>query len=143
MKISHVIAHMHVIRKKIPYDVEFLFDTGYYRNCIPKMLLPHHCSELFTICRYPYSSDVGTYTPYYTGQTQVPATTMGYDSFSTDIADSTTYDPRPGLDPLVENGGLMTNVVTTGNHQDYIEFVLIRVFFLSHTNYLQNKNVIF
>lgn len=39
---------------------------------------------------------------------------MAYDSFSTDIADSTTYDPRPGLDPLAENGGLMTNVVTTG-----------------------------
>lgn len=66
--------------------------------------------------RYPYGSDVGAYTPYYTGHTQVPATNIGYDGFSTDIADSTTYDPRPGLDPLAENGGLMTSVVTTGKN---------------------------
>ncbi|XP_018562881.1 probable nuclear hormone receptor HR3 isoform X2 [Anoplophora glabripennis] len=64
---------------------------------------------------YAYNSEVGTYTPYYTGQTQVPPNSMGYD-ISADFVDSTTaYDPRPGLDALSDNGSLMTNVVTTGN----------------------------
>ncbi|CAH1113974.1 unnamed protein product, partial [Psylliodes chrysocephalus] len=62
---------------------------------------------------YPYSSsDVGAYTPYYTGQTQVQPNSMGYD-ISADYVDSTTaYDPRPGLDPLSDNSTLMTSMVT-------------------------------
>ncbi|XP_030764932.1 probable nuclear hormone receptor HR3 isoform X2 [Sitophilus oryzae] len=66
---------------------------------------------------YPTYNDVGTYTPaYYPGQTQVPATTMGYD-ISADYVDSTTaYDPRPGLDALSDTGSLMANVVTTGTN---------------------------
>lgn len=65
--------------------------------------------------RYQTYNDVGSYTPaYYPGQTQVPASTMGYD-ISADYVDSTTaYDPRPGLDALSDTGSLMTNVVTTG-----------------------------
>ncbi|XP_030764934.1 probable nuclear hormone receptor HR3 isoform X4 [Sitophilus oryzae] len=67
---------------------------------------------------YPTYNDVGTYTPaYYPGQTQVPATTMGYD-ISADYVDSTTaYDPRPGLDALSDTGSLMANVVTTDPSQ--------------------------
>ncbi|XP_018562898.1 probable nuclear hormone receptor HR3 isoform X4 [Anoplophora glabripennis] len=66
---------------------------------------------------YAYNSEVGTYTPYYTGQTQVPPNSMGYD-ISADFVDSTTaYDPRPGLDALSDNGSLMTNVVTTDPSQ--------------------------
>lgn len=63
---------------------------------------------------YPYSNDVSTYTSYYTNQTQVQPSSMGYD-ISADYVDSTTaYDPRPGLEALSDTGSLMTNVVTTG-----------------------------
>ncbi|CAG9820451.1 unnamed protein product [Phaedon cochleariae] len=65
---------------------------------------------------YPYSTDIGAYsTSYYTGQTQVQSNSIGYD-ISADYVDSTTaYDPRPGMDQLTDNGGLMTSMVTTGN----------------------------
>ncbi|XP_050305740.1 probable nuclear hormone receptor HR3 isoform X4 [Anthonomus grandis grandis] len=67
---------------------------------------------------YPTYNDVGSYTPaYYPGQTQVPASTMGYD-ISADYVDSTTaYDPRPGLDALSDTGSLMASVVTTDPSQ--------------------------
>ncbi|XP_066143112.1 probable nuclear hormone receptor HR3 isoform X8 [Euwallacea fornicatus] len=67
---------------------------------------------------YPTYNDVGSYTPaYYTGQTQVPVSTMGYD-ISADYVDSTTaYDPRPGLDALSDTGSLMASVVTTDPSQ--------------------------
>ncbi|XP_050499368.1 probable nuclear hormone receptor HR3 isoform X8 [Diabrotica virgifera virgifera] len=67
---------------------------------------------------YPYSnSDVGAYTPYYTGQTQVQPNSIGYD-ISADYVDSTTaYDPRPGLDPLNDNTSLMTSMVTADPSQ--------------------------
>ncbi|XP_076267091.1 nuclear hormone receptor 3 ROR-beta isoform X4 [Rhynchophorus ferrugineus] len=67
---------------------------------------------------YPTYNDVGTYThTYYPGQTQVPASSMGYD-ISADYVDSTTaYDPRPGLDALSDTGSLMANVVTTDPSQ--------------------------
>ncbi|KAJ8972455.1 hypothetical protein NQ317_010337, partial [Molorchus minor] len=64
---------------------------------------------------YTYNSEVGTYTPYYTGQTQVQPNSMAYD-ISADYVDSTTaFDPRPGLDALSDNSSLMASVVTTGN----------------------------
>ncbi|XP_045467515.1 probable nuclear hormone receptor HR3 isoform X7 [Harmonia axyridis] len=54
---------------------------------------------------YSYSNDVGNYTSYYTGATQVQ-TTMGYD-ISADYVDSTTaYDPSPRLD-LIDTNSLM------------------------------------
>lgn len=66
---------------------------------------------------YPYSNDVSTYTSYYTNQTQVQPSSMGYD-ISADYVDSTTaYDPRPGLEALSDTGSLMTNVVTTDPSQ--------------------------
>lgn len=70
---------------------------------------------MYISCRY-YHNNVGAYTQYYQGHTPVHPTNV-YDSFQTDIADSTTYDPRPGLDTLAENSALMTNVVTTGKIQ--------------------------
>lgn len=64
--------------------------------------------------RYTYGNDVGAYTPsYYTSTQQVQASPMGYD-ISADYVDSTTYDPRPGLDALNDTSSLMANVVTTG-----------------------------
>lgn len=43
---------------------------------------------------------------------------MGYD-ISADYVDSTTYDPRPGLDALNDTSSLMANVVTTGRHNKF------------------------
>ncbi|XP_045467455.1 probable nuclear hormone receptor HR3 isoform X2 [Harmonia axyridis] len=62
---------------------------------------------------YSYSNDVGNYTSYYTGATQVQ-TTMGYD-ISADYVDSTTaYDPSPRLD-LIDTNSLMHALGNTGN----------------------------
>lgn len=72
------------------------------------------------MCRYTYSSEVGTYTPtYYGGSTPVAqpgSGQMGYDISADYAVDSTTaYDPRPGgLDALSDTGSLMASVVTTG-----------------------------
>lgn len=62
---------------------------------------------LFFFCRYTTYNDVGSYTAaYYPGQAPV-ASTMSYD-ISADYVDSTTtYDPRPGLDTLNDNGALI------------------------------------
>uniref|UniRef100_A0AAR5PAV2 Probable nuclear hormone receptor HR3 n=2 Tax=Dendroctonus ponderosae TaxID=77166 RepID=A0AAR5PAV2_DENPD len=56
---------------------------------------------------YTTYNDVGSYTAaYYPGQAPV-ASTMSYD-ISADYVDSTTtYDPRPGLDTLNDNGALI------------------------------------
>ncbi|XP_056648713.1 probable nuclear hormone receptor HR3 isoform X5 [Diorhabda sublineata] len=62
---------------------------------------------------YTYSNDVGAYTSYYTGQTQIPPNSLGYD-ISADFVDSTTtYDPRPGremdaIDESLMSGGVIT-----------------------------------
>ncbi|KAJ8932187.1 hypothetical protein NQ314_014860 [Rhamnusium bicolor] len=76
---------------------------------------------------YAYNSEVGTYTPYYTGQTQVQPNSMGYDISADYVVSTTTttYDTRPGLDALSDNGSLMANVVTTGNK------ILISIFLMS------------
>lgn len=64
--------------------------------------------------RYTYGNDVGGFssTPYYgTGVTP----TMQYADISADYVDSTTaYDPRPNIDQLTSDSGIMTSVVTTG-----------------------------
>ncbi|XP_056648689.1 probable nuclear hormone receptor HR3 isoform X2 [Diorhabda carinulata] len=65
---------------------------------------------------YTYSNDVGAYTSYYTGQTQIPPNSLGYD-ISADFVDSTTtYDPRPGREMDAIDESLMSGgVITLGN----------------------------